>query len=70
VVVETVLVKKELISVKEFITQLASVDWFNYEIDLPNNFEGSLRHPLGTLPQEKQAAWICNMLKKYYVQKY
>jgi hypothetical protein len=67
VIVETIEVKKELITVKEFIDQLSSVDWCKYEVSLPTSFEGSSRHTLGTLPQEKQAAWICNMLKKYYV---
>lgn len=68
--VDVIIEKKELISVKEFIQQLARVDWFKYEIILPSTFEGSSLHFLGTLPQEKQAAWICNILRKYYVQKF
>ncbi len=70
VTVDVIIEKKELISVKEFITQLSNADWSTYDIRLDGNFEGTPYHTLSLLPQEKQAAWICNMLKKYYVQRF
>lgn len=57
-----------IIPVREFLNDLLS-HWDNYEVSTTMTFEGTNRHYLKGLPQEKQAAWIAGALKRHYVNK-
>ena len=65
VMVTTTVEVEGIISVREFIEDLAA-NWDKIEIIYPHSFEGRNQFYLKELPQPKVAAYIAGMLKRYY----